>query len=117
MKLLFSILVTLLIFVASSVFYQHNIKVLQLEYDQKVSYLKQLEEKLIIEEERLKKISRLNDNAINDKGSLEKNYINLLSENDQLKNENNFLEDELDSVVVPFEKTLCRARGNAKCLN
>ena len=110
LKLLFLILIIVVVFVSSNVYYQNKIRMLEKEYNDKLGNLKAIEEKLLLKEEKLNEISELKNAIKKDKEMLEIGYLNLQSENQNLKK--SLVEDS-----KPFGKLICKATGNVQCLN
>lgn len=104
-----------MVFVGSSIYYQNKIEILQKEYDEKLENLKNIEEKLILKEEKLNEISELKGLVEKDKEVLEIGYLNLQSENQNLRTEKKVLIESSQSD--PFGKLICKATGNVVCLN
>ena len=115
LRLLILILITLVVFVGSSIYYQNKIEILQKEYDEKVEHLKMLEEKLLLKEEKLNEVSELKNLVEKDKEVLEIGYLRLQGENQNLEVEKTNLVEA--SKSAPFGKVICKATGNVVCLN
>ena len=115
LRLLILILITLVVFVGSSIYYQNKIEILQKEYDEKVEHLKMLEEKLLLKEEKLNEVSELKALIEKDKEVLEIGYLSLQGENQNLEVEKTNLIEA--SKSASFGKTICKATGNVQCLN
>ncbi len=114
-RLLTLILIVLIVFVSSSIYYQNRINTMQAEYDKKVERLEEIEQRLLLREKKLNEISELKDLLEKDKEVLEINYLSLQGENQNLETEKRVLIE--DSESEPFGKTLCKATGNVVCTN
>ena len=110
LNLLVIIIVAVGMFVLASVFYQKSIRDMQKEYDQKVMHLKDIEDRLIDEENRLNELLKSKDLIEKDKEHLEKSYLEIQKENNKLKN-------SLTTSFASFQKTLCKTTGNVQCLD
>lgn len=115
MHLLALIAVGLLAFASFSVYYHNRLNEMQTDYDEKIERLKEIEEKLLLKEEKLNDISKSKNVVEKDKEMLEMSYLALHSENENLKTEKTSLLQDLYSR--PFGKALCKATGNAECRN
>lgn len=115
LRLLFLTLVVSILFIGATVFYHNSLDKVQEEYDKKVARLEKLEEQLILQEEKLKELSKIRDSIKKDKENLEENYGSIKNEYDVLRLEKTALAEELDSK--PFAKILCKASGSAECQN
>ena len=115
LRLLFLTLVVVILFIGTSFYYHISLKKVQAEYDQKIVKLEEIEKQLILQEEKLKELSKLKDLIKEDKENLERNYDYMKNEYEVVKLEKVSLAEELDSR--PFAKVLCKATGNVKCLN
>ena len=80
---------------------------MQNDYDDKIAHLNQIEQKLTQEEQEFRELINSKQITQADKELLESNYLDI-------KNENENLKTKLSSFSS-FEKTVCKARGNAKC--
>ena len=114
-RLLLFIIFILAVFVSSSIYYQCRLENLQEEYDQKVGHLKELEEQLLLKEEKLNEISGVKDLLEKDKENLEVGYVILQDEKEGLEMENRNLTEESESK--PFSKSLCKITGNVQCVD
>ena len=115
LHLLALVLVVLVVFVSFNVYYQNKIRNLQSEYDEKVENLKVIGEKLLSKEQKLNEISELKDTINKDKETLEIGYIDLKSENQNLKVEKTNLMEDLETR--PFGKLRCKSTGDVVCFN
>ena len=115
LRLLFLVLSVLLIFVVSSIYYHISLNNIQNNYDEKVARLEEIEKRLIIQDKRLKELTKVKNVVEEDKESLEKNYDSMKNENNVLRLEKEYLVEKLDSK--PFSKVICKITGNAECHN
>ena len=113
LNILLLVLVVLAVFVGSNIYYQNCINNMQAEYDKKVEHLKDIEEKLLLKEEKLNDIFELKELLEEDKEILEIGYLALQNENQNLKTEKVSLMEDLNTR--PFGKIICKATGNAMC--
>ena len=106
--LLATIIVTVLLLAYSAAFYNLKLRHIQNDYNEKMDNLDQIEQRLILEEQKLRELANSKEITEKDKEILESSYI-------EIKNENENLRTKLSGFSV-FEKGVCRASGNAKCI-
>lgn len=115
MHLLALILAVIAAFAGFGVYYHNRLNEMQDDYDKKIESLKEIEQKLLLKEEKLNEIFHSKSIIEMDKETLEMGYLALHSENENLKTEKTSLMQDL--YTRPFGKALCKATGNAECLN
>ena len=105
--LLLTVIVTILLLASSAAFYNLKLRHMQNDYNEKISHLNKIEQKLAQEEQEFRELINSKQITETDKEILESNYLDIKNENEELK-------AKLSSFSS-FEKTVCKARGNAKC--
>ncbi|MBI2135410.1 hypothetical protein HYU09_05445 [Candidatus Woesearchaeota archaeon] len=109
MGLLFIVLLAVIMFVFSSVFYNKSINGMQEDYGKKVENLQEIEKRLMAKEERINELLKSKDLMEKDKEILEKSYLEIESENQDLRN-------RVTTSFTSFQKALCKKTGNVECL-
>ena len=115
LRLLFLTLTLLIVFVGTSIYYHNSLESIQTEFDEKVSKLEAIEKQLILQDEKLRELTRVKIVVEEDKKSLEKNYDSMKNDYQVLKLEKEILVEKIDSK--PFSKVICKITGNAECHN
>ena len=115
LRLLFLVLSVLLVFVVSSIYYHLSLNSMQKDYDGKVARLEEIETQLILQDKRLRELTRTKNAVVEDKESLEINYDSMKNEYQFLKLEKEVLAEEMG--LKPFSKVICKITGNAECHN
>ncbi len=105
----------IVIFIGTSFYYHVSLNKVQSDYDEKVTKLEKIEEQLILQEEKLKELSKLRNSIKEDKENLENKYGVMKNEYEVLELEKVSLAQALDSR--PFAKAICKATGNVQCFN
>ena len=104
----------LVIFSGFSIYYNIKLKNIMNDNNHKEEKLTELSSKLSTEEKKSKEIDKII--KINDKNVefLEKEYVDLIKENHNLKTEKDILKQELDQE---YGIGSCKASGSAECPN
>lgn len=108
MNLLVIILVAVGMFILSSIFYNQSVKNMQKEYNEKVENLQEIEKRLTLKEEKINELLKSKDLIEKDKENLEKSYLEIQSENQDLRS-------RITTSFASFQKTLCKKTGNVQC--
>ena len=106
--LLVTVIAAVLLLASSATFYNLKLRHMQNDYDEKMANIEKIEQSLILEEQKLKELTYSKEITVKDKEALENNYLDI-------KNENENLRTKLSSFSST--KTVCKAMGDAKCVN
>ena len=104
--LLVTVIAVVLLLASSATFYNLKLRHMQNDYDEKMANIEKIEQRLILEEQKLKELTGSKEITAKDREALENNYLDI-------KNENENLRTKLSSFSST--KTVCKAMGNAKC--
>ena len=108
LNLLVIIILAVGMFIVSSVFYHKSINDMQKEYGKKVENLQEIEKRLIVKEEKINELLKSKDLIEKDKENLEKSYLEIQSENQDLRS-------RITTSFSSFQKALCKKTGNVQC--
>ena len=97
-KLILMILALIIAFAGFSSIYEHRLRSMSTEYENKSQELEKITARLISEEAKMQEISRLQEKAQEDKEAIEGDFNDFRDENEKLQK-------DLTSIRVEMEKT------------
>ena len=113
LNLLSLILIIVVLFVGTNLFYHVKLNSIQTEYDEKIEELEALAVELEAQQKNLDDSSKLKDLAKKDRDALEEICSNLKNKILVLEFKKNELEENFGNF---FQKSICKTTGNAECL-
>lgn len=104
--LLITVITAVLLLASSAAFYSLKLRHMQNDYDKKMVNIEKIEQRLILEEQKLKELANSKEITSKDKEALENSYLDIKNENENLR-----------TKLLSFSsaKTVCKAMGDAKC--